>query len=134
MDFLTLDRDSFSYGASQPIAPLVRRVYTVERIGALLEQARQRFRELKIRNIRTKHSDGGMGMPEYAPFDGIIVTAAPEGIPLDLVEQLRVGGRMVLPIGARDEQVLVRVTRTGGGYDKELLERVTFVPLLRGTQ
>jgi protein-L-isoaspartate(D-aspartate) O-methyltransferase len=116
------------------LAPLVRRVYTVERIAGLLEQARQRFRALQIRNIRTKHSDGGMGMPEYAPFDGIIVTAAPEGIPLDLVEQLRIGGRMVLPIGARDEQVLVRVTRTSGGYERELLERVTFVPLLRGTQ
>ena len=76
------------------LAPLVRRVYTVERIGVLLDQARDRFRQLGIRNIRTKHSDGGTGMPEYAPFDGIIVTAAPEGIPRALVNQLKIGGRM----------------------------------------
>ncbi len=114
------------------LAPLVRRVYTTERIQILLEQARRRFRALKIRNVITKHTDGGMGLPEYAPFDGIIVTAAPEGIPLTLVEQLRSGGRMVLPIGGRDEQVLVRVTRTVEGYEHEMLERVSFVPLLGG--
>jgi protein-L-isoaspartate(D-aspartate) O-methyltransferase len=116
------------------LAPLVRRVYTVERIEPLLELARGRFRELQIRNIRTKHADGTIGLPEYGPYDGIVVTAAPEGIPLALVEQLRIGGRMVLPIGSRDEQVLVRVTRTHEGYDKELLERVAFVPLLGGVQ
>ncbi len=116
------------------LAPLVRRVYTVERVGPLLDLARSRFRELQIRNVRTKHADGTLGLPEYGPYDGIIVTAAPEGIPLALVEQLRVGGRMVLPIGLRDEQVLVRVTRTPDGYDKDFLERVSFVPLLGGTQ
>jgi protein-L-isoaspartate(D-aspartate) O-methyltransferase len=115
------------------LAPLVRRVYTTERIQVLLDQARRRFRTLKIRNVITKHTDGGMGLPEYAPFDGIIVTAAPEGIPLALVEQLRTGGRMVLPIGARDQQVLVRVTRTDDSYEHEMLERVSFVPLLGGT-
>jgi protein-L-isoaspartate(D-aspartate) O-methyltransferase len=114
------------------IAPLVRRVYTVERVKALLDQARARFRVLNIRNVVTKHTDGGLGLPEYAPFDGIIVTAAPEGIPLSLVEQLRPGGRMVLPIGQRDEQALVRVTRTTEGYRHEMLERVVFVPLLGG--
>jgi len=114
------------------LAPLVRRVYTVERIKLLLDQARRRFQSLNIRNIITKHTDGGMGLPEYAPFDGIIVTAAPEGIPLALVEQLRPGGRMVLPIGMRDEQALVRVVRTPDGYDHQLLERVSFVPLLGG--
>ncbi|WP_078120227.1 protein-L-isoaspartate(D-aspartate) O-methyltransferase [Thiosocius teredinicola] len=114
------------------LAPLVRRVYTVERIKVLLDQARRRFQALKIRNIVTKHTDGGMGLPEYAPFDGIIVTAAPEGIPLALVEQLRPGGRMVLPIGLRDQQALVRVHRTDDGYEHEMLERVSFVPLLGG--
>lgn len=114
------------------LSRLVRRVYTVERIRALSDLARQRFRELGLRNIRAKHSDGGMGMPEYAPFDGIIVTAAPEGIPRALVEQLRIGGVMVMPIGNREEQILIRVTRTEEGYDKEFLERVTFVPMLGG--
>lgn len=114
------------------LAPLVRRVYTTERIKTLLDQARRRFQALNIRNIVTKHSDGGMGLPEYAPFDGIIVTAAPEGIPLALVEQLRPGGCMVLPVGQRDQQVLVRVLRTDDGYEREMLERVAFVPLLGG--
>ena len=114
------------------LAPLVRRVYTVERIKTLLEQARRRFQALRIRNIVTKHTDGTVGLPEYGPFDGIIVTAAPEGIPLALVEQLRPGGCMVLPIGSRDGQVLVRVTKTEDGYQHEMLERVSFVPLLGG--
>ena len=114
------------------LAPLVRRVYTTERIKTLLDQARRRFQALNIRNIVTKHSDGGMGLPEYAPFDGIIVTAVPEGIPLALVEQLRPGGCMVLPVGQRDQQVLVRVLRTDDGYEREMLERVAFVPLLGG--
>ena len=116
------------------LARLVRRVYTVERIEALIGLARQRFRELRIRNVRAKHSDGGTGLPEYAPFDGILVTAAPEGIPRALVAQLRIGGVMVLPIGTREEQVLVRVVRTEVHYETEFLERVSFVPLLGGVQ
>jgi protein-L-isoaspartate(D-aspartate) O-methyltransferase len=114
------------------LAPLVRRVYTTERIKVLLDQARRRLQALKIRNVITKHADGTIGLPEYAPFDGILVAAAPEGIPLALVEQLRPGGRMVLPIGDRDEQALVRVVRTNEGYVHEMLERVSFVPLLGG--
>lgn len=115
------------------ISRLVKRVYSVERIKLLQQLARRRFQELQLRNIRLHHRDGGMGLPEYAPFDGILVTAAPEGIPQALVDQLRVGGRMILPIGQRSDQVLVRVTRTAGGYDKEILEQVAFVPLLGGT-
>jgi protein-L-isoaspartate(D-aspartate) O-methyltransferase len=116
------------------LARLVKRVYSVERIAALQKQARARFQELRLRNIRLRHCDGGMGLPEYAPFDGILVTAAPEGIPRALVDQLKPGGRMILPIGSRSEQVLVRVIRTGKGYEKELLDRVIFVPLLGGVQ
>jgi protein-L-isoaspartate(D-aspartate) O-methyltransferase len=116
------------------LAPLVRRVYTVERIKVLLDQARRRFQSINIRNIVTKHTDGGLGLPEYAPFDGVIVTAAPEGIPLAMVEQLRPGGRMVLPIGHRDQQALVRVTRTEDGYEHEILEPVSFVPLRGGVR
>ncbi|MGD8956007.1 MAG: protein-L-isoaspartate(D-aspartate) O-methyltransferase [Chromatiaceae bacterium] len=114
------------------LAPLVRRVYTTERIKVLLDQARRRLQALQIRNVITKHANGSVGLPEYAPFDGILVAAAPEGIPLALVEQLRPGGRMVLPIGSRDEQALVRVVRTNEGYVHEMLERVSFVPLVDG--
>ncbi|MES9855521.1 MAG: protein-L-isoaspartate(D-aspartate) O-methyltransferase [Sedimenticola sp.] len=114
------------------LSQLVNRVYSVERIAALQQQARSRFQSLGLRNIRLRHSDGGMGIPEYGPFDGILVTAAPEGIPRALVNQLKPRGRMILPIGSRSEQVLVRVTRTATGYDKELLEQVVFVPLLGG--
>jgi protein-L-isoaspartate(D-aspartate) O-methyltransferase len=114
------------------LAQLVNRVYSVERIRALQVQARARFQEMRLRNIRLRHTDGGMGLPEYAPFDGILVTAAPEGIPRALVDQLRPGGRMLLPIGNREAQALVRVTRTEDGYEKEILEPVTFVPLLGG--
>jgi len=115
------------------LAPLVRRVYTTERIQALLDQARRRFQSLQIRNVVTKHVDGGLGLPEYGPFDGIIVTAAPEGIPRTLVDQLRLGGRMVLPVGQEGQQVLVAVDRTVEGYTHEMLERVSFVPLVSGT-
>ncbi len=114
------------------LAPLVKRVYTVERIKALQQQAAGRFRNLKLRNVRAYHRDGGMGLPEHAPFDGIIVTAAPEGIPKALVSQLRIGGVIIMPIGDKDEQILIRVTRTEEGYDKAFLERVIFVPLLGG--
>jgi len=116
------------------LSRLVRRVYTLERIESLLNQARDRFRELGLRNIRLKHADGTLGMPEYAPFDGILVTAAPESVPESLVAQLKVGGRMVLPVGGRDDQSLVRVTRTAKGVERKVLERVVFVPLLGGLQ
>ncbi len=116
------------------LSPLVRRVYSVECIKALHTRARKCFQEMGLRNIRLRHGDGGMGLPEYGPFDGIIVTAAPEGIPLALVNQLILGGRMVLPVGSGREQVLIRVTRTDTGYEKEMLEQVVFVPMLGGVQ
>ena len=114
------------------LATLVRRVYTVERIAALVPFARQRMQQLKLRNVRFRHADGAMGWPEYAPFKGILVTAAPSGLPRPLLEQLAIGGRMVLPLGHRNDQVLVRITRTPQDYEHEVLERVTFVPLLGG--
>lgn len=114
------------------LAQLVRRVYSVERISALLDQARVRLRELGIRNIRLKHSDGGVGLPEYAPFDAILVTAAPVGLPQSLLEQLAVGGRLVIPIQSDRGQMMVRVTRTRDGYQQEHLESANFVPLMGG--
>ncbi|MEA3277035.1 MAG: protein-L-isoaspartate(D-aspartate) O-methyltransferase [Pseudomonadota bacterium] len=114
------------------LASLVRRVYSVERVAALSERARRRLRTLKLRNVRLRHGDGGLGWPEYAPFGAIIVTAAPKGIPRPLIGQLSPGGCMLLPIGGASQQVLVRVTRTETGYEHEILEPVSFVPLLGG--
>ena len=114
------------------LAKLVRRVYSVERIQALLDLARSRFRELGIRNVRLKHSDGGIGWPEYGPFEGILVTAAPSGLPQQLLEQLAVGGRLILPLQNRQGQVMLRITRTAEGYEQEQLESANFVPLQGG--
>jgi len=115
------------------LAQLVESVYSVERIDGLIRWARHRFQQLGLRNIRLKHSDGSWGWPDYAPFDGIIVTAAPEQLPSALLEQLAVGGRLVIPVGAKGgEQILKRVTRSAEGYDEEELELVSFVPLIRG--
>lgn len=114
------------------LASLVRRVYSVERVKGLFEAAQRRLKRLELRNVRLRHGDGALGWPEYAPFGGIMVTAAPAGIPRLLVNQLTMGGCMVLPIGRSDRQVLVRVIRTESGYIHEILESVTFVPLLGG--
>jgi protein-L-isoaspartate(D-aspartate) O-methyltransferase len=115
------------------LAQLVRRVYSVERIEALQAQARQRLQELGLRNVRLKHSDGGIGWPEYSPYDGIIVTAAPTGLPQSLLEQLAVGGRLILPLQKDKGQVMLRITRTLEGYQQEQLEAANFVPLQGGT-
>jgi protein-L-isoaspartate(D-aspartate) O-methyltransferase len=115
------------------LAKLVRRVYSVERIQALLDLARARFRELGIRNVRLKHSDGGIGWPEYGPFDGILVTAAPTGLPQQLLEQLAIGGRLILPLQKEQGQILLRITRTADGFQQERLESANFVPLQGGT-
>jgi len=109
------------------LALLVRRVYSVEHV-----QARRTLKKLKLRNVRLRHGDGALGWPEYAPFGTILVTAAPVGIPHVLVNQLTMGGCMVLPIGRSEQQVLMRVLRTETGYVHEILEPVTFVPLLGG--
>jgi len=114
------------------LASLVRRVYSVERVAGLSERALATLKQIGLRNVRLRHGDGALGWREYAPFGGILVTAAPMGIPRPLVDQLDAGGSMVLPIGPPERQVLVRVVRTETGYDHEILEPVTFVPLLGG--
>lgn len=114
------------------LAALVRRVYSVERVRDLLGRAQARLRALEQRNIRFRHGDGSLGWPEYAPFDGILVTAAPRGVPRVLAEQLAPGGVMVLPMGEGAQQVLVRVTREADRFEQEVLEAASFVPMLGG--
>jgi len=91
------------------------------------------LRLLKINNVHLKHSDGGFGLAAQAPFDAILCAAAPGIIPQELLDQLAVGGRLVIPVAARDEvQELMLVLRTETGYQQQVLEQVRFVPFLRG--
>ncbi len=115
------------------LAQLVGKVYSTERLEPLATLARQRFRKLGYRNIRVQHSDGSWGWPQFAPFDAIIVTAGGSDIPQALLEQLKVGGRLVMPLGGRAQQTLVSVTRTATAFDRVDLEPVVFVPLVGGT-
>jgi protein-L-isoaspartate(D-aspartate) O-methyltransferase len=114
------------------LAQLCKLVYTVERIYPLQQRARRCLQELHLRNVRMRHSDGGWGWEDYAPYDGILVTAAPAEPPQALLEQLARGGVMVIPVGGGPEQVLQRITRTATGFEVETIEPVSFVPLLGG--
>lgn len=114
------------------LSPLVEKVYSVERIAPLLKKAKNHLWDLKLKNISFQHSDGGWGWAEKAPFDGILVAAAPAEIPDTLLQQMAVGGVMLIPVGSRSGQDLHRVTRTNNGYEDEVLESVSFVPFLSG--
>ena len=114
------------------LSKLVSSVYTVERIKPLLDNAKQIFRQLKLNNVLTRHSDGGWGWPAKAPYDAIIVTAAPEELPVSLLEQLVDGGKLIIPVGAQDKQELLFFQRVGNKFHKKSLEKVSFVPLLKG--
>ncbi len=116
------------------LAQLVPQVYTVERVSALIPLARRRFQALRLRNIRIKHADGSLGWPEYGPYDGILAAAAPEDVPHALLEQLAVGGRLVIPVGSASAQRLVLITRTPEGYSDEVLDTVSFVPMRVGSE
>lgn len=116
------------------LAQLVEQVYTVERISGLQNKARQRMRELGLYNVRFKVDDGNMGWSQNAPYDAIIVTAAPEELPTELLEQLAVGGHLIIPTGGRNKQVLRLITREADGFHEESLENVLFVPLLAGVE
>ena len=116
------------------LAQLVPEVYTVERIQGLQQRARKVLRELRLSNIRFKYDDGNMGWEEQAPFDGIIVTAAPKEIPETLLHQLALGGRMLIPSGESGKQVLRMIVKTAEGYEESILENVQFVPMLGGRQ
>ena len=115
------------------LAQLTSEVYSVERLGPLLEKAKANLRQLKQFNVRLKHADGQFGLPEAGPFDSIIVAAAGLQVPPALLEQLALSGRLVLPIGTT-EQYLSFIERTPQALVETRLDPVRFVPLLAGTQ
>jgi protein-L-isoaspartate(D-aspartate) O-methyltransferase len=114
------------------LSKFAKQVSTIERIDALLSKARERFYALKCRNIRARNGDGTQGWAEHAPYDGIIVTAAPIGVPPMLLEQLADHGRLIIPVGKSGEQSLLLITRTENGYAEKKLDVVSFVPMLEG--
>lgn len=116
------------------LAQFADHVYSVERIAPLQKKAKSHLWELKLKNISFIHNDGGWGWPEYAPFDGILVSAAPPEIPEALLQQMALGGVMVIPVGESGRQELQRVIRTENGFDVEDLELVSFVPFLSGRE
>ena len=114
------------------LAPLVKKIYTVERIPELQRRAKQRLRDLDIYNVQFRPGDGWEGWPKYAPYDGILVAAAAAEIPPKLLEQLAPGGRLVIPVGPAGRQELLVVTRRDDHFEKVSLGLVSFVPLVKG--
>jgi protein-L-isoaspartate(D-aspartate) O-methyltransferase len=116
------------------LSPLVVELYTLERIAPLLARARRTLRELRIRNVNFRHDDGNIGWPARAPFDGILLTAAPHAVPPALFEQLKIGGRLIAPVGPEGKQELFRYTKGETRIDRQSLGAVSFVPLVSGLQ
>ena len=115
------------------LSQLVDTVFTVERIRNLLDKARHRFRALEYRNVNTRHSDGSWGWASNGPYEAIIVTAAPASVPEPLLEQLAIGGRMIVPVGNQQrQQTLTVITRLKTGFEQRELSDVKFVPFLSG--
>ena len=114
------------------LAPLVKRIYSVERVPELLRRTRQRLRALDIYNVQFRPGDGWEGWPKYAPYDGIIVAAAAPVLPEKLLEQLAPGGRLVIPVGPAGRQELMLVTRRNDHFEQQSLGAVSFVPLVHG--
>ena len=114
------------------LSHLVPAVFTVERIEELLKLARRRFHNLRLNNIYVRYADGHLGWPGQAPFDGIMVTAVAHIVPMELLEQLRVGGVLVIPVEKNGQQRLITVRRNEDGYEETDLGGVVFVPLLSG--
>jgi protein-L-isoaspartate(D-aspartate) O-methyltransferase len=115
------------------LAALVPQVFTVERIEELLRQARRRFRQLGLTNLRSRYDDGKLGWPDEAPFDAIILTAAGDTIPTRILDQLSPTGVLVAPVGSPSRQTLIRMRGDGqGDFIQEELGAVSFVPLLGG--
>ena len=116
------------------LAPFVRHIYSLERIRPLFQRANERLRTLKIKNVTLRCADGWNGWQSQAPFDGIIVAAAPQEIPSELLAQLGDGGRLLIPVGSRGEQGLLCITRNGDEYETQELGLVSFVPLMKGIE
>ena len=110
----------------------IDKLHTIERLDGLIERARERLDAMGQRNVRYRHGDGYQGWPESAPFDGILVTAAPPSVPAALLEQLAVGGRLVVPVGGSSDQALMVYDRNESGVVSETVEQVRFVPLVKG--
>ena len=114
------------------LAQLVDQVYSVERISHLLNTARQRLSRLQLHNVQFRMGDGYQGWDKHAPYDAIIVTAAPEVVPKQLLQQLVIGGRMVIPVGKPLQQRLLLITREEEGCTEQALDWVSFVPMIKG--
>jgi protein-L-isoaspartate(D-aspartate) O-methyltransferase len=114
------------------LAPLVGRLYSIERIEPLLKRAKARVKELGLRNVRFRHGDGTLGWKTHGPFDGILVAAAPLSVPQALLDQLELGGRLLVPLGPEGRQELLRFTRREQKIERQSLGPVAFVPLLAG--
>lgn len=114
------------------LAPLVKQVYTVERVPELLRKTKSRLRQLDIYNVNFRLGDGWEGWKKYAPYDGIIVAAAAPEYPRNLLDQLTPDGRLVIPVGPQGRQDLVMVTARNGQFEESYLGAVTFVPLVKG--
>jgi protein-L-isoaspartate(D-aspartate) O-methyltransferase len=115
------------------LAMLSKEVFGVERIAPLLDRARDHLRQVRLQRVRLKHADGNLGLPEAAPFDTIIAAAASAHVPQPLLDQLAVGGRLILPLGSRS-QVLCLVERNAEGLVEKLYDAVRFVPMLSGVE
>ncbi len=114
------------------LSRIAKEVYSIERLAPLLAKARKHFRELKVSNLRLRHADGNAGMPEVAPFDAIVMSAAATHVPRELLDQLMVGGRMILPMSKGGEQRLYMIERSAHGFVEKKMDVVKFVPLLPG--
>ena len=114
------------------LSPFAKQLFSIERIEPLLNRAKDKAKELDLRNVRFRHGDGMKGWPTQGPYDGILAAAAPLSLPDALVEQLAPGGRLVVPVGPEGEQQLLRITRRESGLHTERLGPVAFVPLLGG--
>jgi protein-L-isoaspartate(D-aspartate) O-methyltransferase len=115
------------------LAPLVKKIYSIERIAPLSKRAQKTLKELGIGNVKLKHGDGTVGWKSQKPFDGILVAAAPLAVPEALFAQLANKGRLIVPVGPEGQQQLLRFTRNGDHIDREVLGAVAFVPMLGGT-